>query len=79
MDIATSETEKLTPMLEWLRSHTPAERKELAEKAGTSVMYLYQIGMKFRRPSIEKAKKIEYASGYQISRDKLLFPEDYMQ
>ena len=79
MDTAAEQQEKPTPMLEWLRSHTTAEREELAQKVGTSVMYLYQIGMRYRNPSIKLAKKIEYESGYTISREKLLFPEDYMQ
>ena len=74
-----TETQKITPMLAWLRGHTKAEREQLAEGAETSVMYLYQIGMGTRRPSIKKAKLIEHASGYTISRDKLLFPEEYMQ
>lgn len=65
-------------MLTWLRNHTPAERKELAIKAETSVQYLYQIGSGHRSPSRKKAELIEYASGFTIDKMKLLFPEDYV-
>jgi len=38
----------------------------LAAKVGTSKGYLYEISKGLRRPSIEKAKAIEKATGGQV-------------
>lgn len=37
---------------------TPQERRDLAEKAGTNQMYLYQCGAGIRQPSPELAKRL---------------------
>lgn len=49
------------------------QRKALAEKCGTSPEYLWQVatGWRDRKPSIDLAKKIEEATGSEITRQEL--------
>jgi DNA-binding transcriptional regulator YdaS (Cro superfamily) len=58
-------------LADYLRALETREREQLADKAGTSVAYLYQIAGKHRRASKELALKIETASGCEVTRQEL--------
>jgi len=62
-------------MKKWLRRHTKEENTEFAEKVGTSLMYLEQLGMGIRKPSSVLAKKIHLASKKELPLLGLLFPD----
>ena len=66
---------KINVMKKWLRAHTKEENTEFAKKVGTSLMYLEQLGMGIRKPSSALAKKIHLASGKQVDKMELLFPD----
>lgn len=54
---------KITKLTAFMRLATPAEREYCAEKAGTSVAYLYQLaGLHRLRPGVAKALGIERAT-----------------
>jgi hypothetical protein len=56
-------TPPTTPLADFLRIATPAERERCAVLAGTSVSYLYQLaGCHRKRPSAELALLIEDAT-----------------
>ncbi|MDS4070496.1 MAG: hypothetical protein RKO24_12850 [Candidatus Competibacter sp.] len=46
----------------YLDTHTTAEATELAEKAGTKLAYLKQIGWGLRRPAADVAIRLHAAS-----------------
>lgn len=48
----------------------------MAERAETSVMYLYQIGTGFRGASTEKAELIENATNNELTKMQVLYPYD---
>ncbi len=65
MDLKTFFEKKQTNMMEF------------ALKMGVSLGHLYQIMSKTRRPSVRLAKKIEEATEGKVTKEELLFPEDF--
>ena len=59
---------------EFLKEADADERTRVADAAGTSVAYLYQIAGGHRRPSTDLAKKISAAtrSPHKVSKAELL-------
>lgn len=56
-------TTKTTPLAEWLRAAAPEQRARLADLAGTSVNYLYQLaGCSRKEPKARLALAIESAT-----------------
>lgn len=45
---------------------------EVAEKAGTTYPYFYQIALGYRRPSVELANRLVEASGDELDFVKLM-------
>ncbi|MEN8236160.1 MAG: helix-turn-helix domain-containing protein [Pseudomonadota bacterium] len=63
-----------------LREWLFRERKtvtELAKKIVVSRTHLNLVSTGKKRPSPDLAKKIEEATNGKVTRDELLFPEDY--
>ncbi|MEN4246024.1 transcriptional regulator [Serratia marcescens] len=57
-----------------------AQWQRVAELAGTSVQYLNQVALRFRRPSAALAERIENAVGevcstMRVSKEELVFTE----
>lgn len=52
-------------------------RTAFAEKLGISRGHLQHILNRSRRPSVPLAKKIEEATDEKVSKEEVLFPEDY--
>ncbi len=61
-------------LADYLRTLTPAERTALAFRVSEqgSVGYLYQLAGGHRRPSAERARRLEEASGGMVTRQELL-------
>lgn len=60
---------------DFLKKSSAIEKKELAEKAGISYAYLYQLASGYRGVTKKMAIKLEQASGGKISRVEACFPE----
>ncbi|NVZ22662.1 transcriptional regulator [Pseudomonas costantinii] len=58
-------------MHEWLKTAATSERNRVATLAGTSVGYLYQIAGGHRRASLELSKKLQIATGGDLSMSGL--------
>ena len=62
-------TEPKTTIGRWLRVATPAQREELAQMAGTTEGYLYQLGGAHRKnPNLRLALNIHNASKDMLDR-----------
>jgi DNA-binding transcriptional regulator YdaS (Cro superfamily) len=46
---------------------SPAQRAEIAKRANTKAIYLYQIATGVRQPSPDMAKRLNKATGYAVS------------
>lgn len=66
-------------MRKWIQVTTPDERRDVAEAAGTTVGYLYNIAGRSRRPSSDLAMRLEKATehmrGRRLKKESLLWPE----
>ena len=51
--------------------------RQMAQRAGTSAENFRQIAMHGGACSRKLAKELERASGRMMTRDEILFPEDY--
>lgn len=58
-------------LADWLREATDSQRAKAAEKAGTSVGYLYLLAGGHRRASTDLAKKLEKATSKKVTRAEL--------
>ena len=56
---------------------TKTTKKDFAEELGISRGYLQHILSGIKNPSIKLAKKIAEATGGKVSKEELLFPEEY--
>lgn len=56
---------------------TKTTKKDFAEKIGISRGYLQHILSRIKNPSVKLAKKIEEATGGRVSKEEVLFPEDF--
>ena len=52
-------------------------KKEFAEKVGISRGYLQHLLSGIKNPSVKLAKKIEEATRGKVTKEELLFPEEY--
>lgn len=52
-------------------------KKDFAEKVGISRGYLQHLLSGIKSPSVKLAKKIEEATGGKVTKEELLFPEEY--
>lgn len=57
----------MTTFREYFDSLTTAQRAEIAKRADTDPVYLYQIAVGLRRPSPGLAKRLHEASGFVVS------------
>jgi DNA-binding transcriptional regulator YdaS (Cro superfamily) len=57
----------MTTFRDYYASLTVAQRAEIAARAETRPIYLYQIATGVRRPSPEMAKKLHQATGFAVS------------
>ena len=48
---------------EYFNSLSGSEKKDLAERAETSVIYLYHLAAGIKRPSLTMAEKLQKATG----------------
>lgn len=64
-------------LLDYLKSLSPEARTAFAEKCGTSVDYLFQLGYGKRQPKAELAIAIERESGRQVRCETLLPNADW--
>lgn len=55
----------------WLGQTKDAQRQELAEEAGTSVAYLWQLAGGHRKASLELAKRLQDASRRELTIEGL--------
>ena len=55
----------------WMASASDQERTEVAEKAGTTVGYLWQLSGNHRTPSSSLAEKLELASR-KVTPDRVM-------
>lgn len=60
----------------WMREASQDARQQVAEKAGTSVAYLWQLAGFHRTPSAALAAKIETATKGKVTRLELLYQEE---
>lgn len=51
-----------TQLRDWINSHTDADRQRLADGAGTTVAYLWQLAGGHRKATIEMIAKLHKAS-----------------
>jgi transcriptional regulator with XRE-family HTH domain len=58
---------------------TKTTKKDFAEKVGISRGYLQHILSGLKNPSVKLAKQIEEATGGKVSKEELLFPEEYSE
>ena len=56
---------------------TKMTKKDFAEKLGISRGHLQHILSGTKNPSVKLAKQIEEATGGKVSKEELLFPEEY--
>lgn len=56
---------------------TKTTKKDFAEKVGISRGYLQHLLSGIKSPSVKLAKQIEEATGGKVTKEELLFPEDY--
>lgn len=56
---------------------TKTTKKDFAEKIGISRGYLQHLLSGIKGPSIKLAKQIEEATGGKVTKEELLFPEEY--
>jgi transcriptional regulator with XRE-family HTH domain len=56
---------------------TKTTKTDFAEKVGISRGYLQHILSGLKNPSVKLAKQIEEATGGKVSKEELLFPEEY--
>jgi transcriptional regulator with XRE-family HTH domain len=56
---------------------TKTTKKDFAEKVGISRGYLQHILSGLKNPSVKLAKQIEEVTGGKVSKEELLFPEEY--
>lgn len=56
---------------DWLGQTADPQRQELADKAGTSVAYLWQLAGGHRKASLEMAKRLQDASGKKLTIEGL--------
>ena len=61
----------MTTFRDYFDNLTTAQKEEIARRAGTRPIYLYQIAAGLRRPSTDLAKKIHHASGFTVSLNAL--------
>lgn len=52
---------------QWLQEATPAQRQTLADRAETTVNYLYQLAGGFRAPRMKLAQRIEKATKSSVA------------
>ena len=52
-------------------------KKDFAEKVGISRGYLQHLLSGIKSPSVKLAKQIEEATGGKVTKEELLFPEEY--
>ena len=52
-------------------------KKDFAEKLGISRGHLQHILSRIKNPSVKLAKKIEEVMGGKVTKEELLFPEEY--
>lgn len=57
----------MTTFRQYYDSLTTAQRADIAKRAGTKPIYLYQIAAGVRRPSPAMAKSLHEASGFAVS------------
>jgi transcriptional regulator with XRE-family HTH domain len=56
---------------------TKTSKKDFAEKVGISRGYLQHILSGLKNPSVKLARKIEEMTGGKVSKEEVLFPEDF--
>ena len=56
----------MTTFTDYYNALNQAQRQEIARRAGTKAIYLYQIAAGIRRPSPAMAKKLHEASGFVV-------------
>jgi transcriptional regulator with XRE-family HTH domain len=54
-------------------------KKDFAEKLGISRGHLQHILSGIKNPSVKLAKKIEDETGGKVTKEELLFPEEYSE
>lgn len=57
------------PLKTWLKVATPAEREQMAKRAGTTPAYLYQVAGGHSRCSAELAIALELSSRVQRAKN----------
>jgi DNA-binding transcriptional regulator YdaS (Cro superfamily) len=57
----------MTTFRDYYNGLSVAQRAEIAKRADTAPIYLYQIASGVRRPSPEMAKKLHHATGFAVS------------
>lgn len=60
-------TRAMTTFREYYDSLSVAQRAEIAKRADTQPIYLYQIAAGLRRPSPDMAKRLHQATGFAVS------------
>jgi transcriptional regulator with XRE-family HTH domain len=58
---------------------TKTTKTAFAERLGISRGYLQHILSGIKNPSVKLAKKIEEITGGKVSKEEILFPEDYRE
>lgn len=66
----------MTPK-QFYQSHSVDECKKIAEMAGTNIANFKHIALYNGAVSKDLANRLDVASGGVMSRDEILFPEDY--
>lgn len=61
----------MTTFRQYYDSLTTAQREDIAKRAGTKPIYLYQIAAGVRKPSPDMAKRLHQASGFAVSLNTL--------
>jgi DNA-binding transcriptional regulator YdaS (Cro superfamily) len=61
----------MTTFRDYYNALTVAQRAEIAERAKTQPIYLYQIATGVRRPSTDMAKRLHQATGFAVSLHSL--------
>ena len=56
----------MTTFRRYYDSLTPAQRTDIAARANTKPIYLYQIATGVRKPSPDMAKRLHAASGFAV-------------
>lgn len=57
----------MTTFRDYYSSLSAAQRTEIANRADTKPIYLYQIAAGLRKPSPDMAKRLHAASGFAVS------------